>query len=146
MKKNACKCEGCEVMRPPLLQKILFYMKISALFLLIAIQVSATNFAQEKINLNAKNIAIADVLKSIEGQSSYRFNYSNDILPSEKLISIKAYNADINSVLIRIFQGLALQWKIVENNDIVLSESNNIITRTITGTVRNEKGEPVNGA
>ena len=70
-------------------------MKISAIFLLLAMQVSATNFAQGKINLNAKDISLSEVFKSIEKQTSYRFNYSNDVLPGNKLISVNVVNADI---------------------------------------------------
>ena len=39
--------------------KLMIYMKISALFLLLAMQVSATNYAQGKINLNATNTTIS---------------------------------------------------------------------------------------
>ena len=102
-------------------KKLMIYMKISALFLLLAMQVSATNYAQGKINLNATNTTISEILKEIESQSSYKFNYSNDILPAQKLISIEAKNADISSVLTKVFEGLPVSWKIVEKNNIVLT-------------------------
>jgi TonB-linked SusC/RagA family outer membrane protein len=124
-------------------KKLMIYMKISALFLLLALQVSATNYAQGKINLNATNTTISEVLKEIESQSSYRFNYSNDILPAQKLISIEAKNADISSVLTKVFEGLPVSWKIVEKNNIVLTPN---LIEIIHGKILNDKGEPLEGA
>lgn len=127
--------------------KIFLCMKFSILFLLIAMQVSATNYAQQKINLDAKNVSVLDVLKTIEDQSSYRFNYSNDVLPAHKLISIHVKNAEINNVLSKMFEGMPLQWSIVKNKNIVLSLKNNTsaLLPPVSGQVVNEKGEPLAG-
>ena len=126
------------------IKKTILFMKISAIFLLLAMQVSATNFAQGKINLNAKDISLSEVFKSIEKQTSYRFNYSNDVLPGNKLISVNVVNADIKTVLNRILEGLPVKWSIEKSNNIFLNYSTEIIAaKAITGTVMNDKGEPL---
>ncbi|MBK7098172.1 MAG: TonB-dependent receptor [Sphingobacteriales bacterium] len=129
------------------IKKTILFMKISAIFLLLAMQVSATNYAQGKINLNAKDISLSDVLNSIEKQTSYRFNYSNDVLPGNKLISVNVVNADIKTVLSRILEGLPVKWSIEKKNNIFLNYSTEIIAaKAITGTVMNDKGEPLANA
>jgi len=126
------------------IKKTILFMKISAIFLLLAMQVSATNYAQGKINLTAKDISLSEVFKSIEKQTSYRFNYSNDILPGNKLISVNVVNADIKTVLNRILEGLPVKWSIEKSNNIFLNYSTEIIAaKAITGTVMNDKGEPL---
>lgn len=135
------------------IRRLLLYMKISILFLLIGLQVSAVNYGQSRINLKASNIAIADVLKTIEGKSKYRFSYSNDIIPIEKLVSVNAVNASIDEVLFKLFEGYALSWKIVKQKNVVISPLSEVIlakaeakVKNISGKITDDKGLPVIGA
>ncbi|WWC83656.1 TonB-dependent receptor P39 [Mycovorax composti] len=135
-----------------LIRRILVYMKLSLLFLVIALQVSATNMAQERISLKANNLTVAEVLEKIEKTSSYRFSYSNDVLPLRMFVSVNVVNASISEVMHKIFEGYPLQWKIYKKNNVVISPiSPEAITKLkeadpISGTVLNNKGEPIAGA
>lgn len=149
MQKNAVK----SMERAMLTRKLLRIMKISAFLLLVALQVSAVNYGQDKINIKGTNITVLEVLKDIEKQSSYRFSYSTDVIPVEKLVSINVVNAGINEVLKEVFEGYPLTWKIVKRKNVVISPVNEVvfmkpgtmIARVITGKVKNEKGEPLEG-
>lgn len=66
------------------LRKIKLLMRLSTVFFLIALQVSAKNHAQEAINLKVSNASIQEIFKKIEKQTKYRFLYSNDDLPANQ--------------------------------------------------------------
>ena len=142
MKKNAY---GGVHLQTPFIRKTILFMKLSAIFLFLALQVSAANHAQEKISLKAKNVSLSEVFKAIEKQTSYRFNYSNDILPIDKLVSIKAVEADIKTVLNKMFNGIPVKWTIEKSNNIFLTAATEtaVVSKIITGTITNEKGEPL---
>lgn len=133
------------------LRKIVLIMKISAIFLLLALQVSAVNYGQV-LNLKENNISLNDVFKKIENQSNYRFYYSNDVVPAtNKFISVNVVNASLTEVLKEVFAGSNLIWDIVNKNKVVVTAKDatpaNLaavaIAGRISGTVMNEKGEPL---
>ncbi|MGJ7032465.1 SusC/RagA family TonB-linked outer membrane protein [Niabella hirudinis] len=127
-------------------------MKLSAIFLVLALQVSATNYGQRVLNLKEENISLAEVLKKIEKQSDYRFFYSNDLIPSKEFISINVVNASLNDVMLKVLKDAALNWKLLENNEVVIMEEKTDALgmvqpprRMVTGSVKNDKGEPLAG-
>ncbi|WEK34161.1 MAG: TonB-dependent receptor [Candidatus Pseudobacter hemicellulosilyticus] len=130
-------------------------MKMSLFFLVIALHVSAKNYAQWPISLKAENVTLADILSRIEKTSPYRFSYSNDLLPSKMAVSVNVVNASLDEVLSKIFEDYPVRWKTIKKTDVVLlplSKEEPIMLRLertaepIKGTVVNEKGEPVAGA
>ena len=146
MKKSACSGSHKSAVR-----KTILIMKLSVFFLLLAMQISAVNYGQKYLNLQESNIALQDVLKKIENQSSFRFYYSNDVLPSQKLVSINVVNASLDNVMEKVLEGTGLHWKVIRYNRVVITLTQNDIhgvspAKTITGSVINEKGEPLAGA
>jgi TonB-dependent starch-binding outer membrane protein SusC len=125
--------------------KILLIMKLYLVCLLLALQVSAKNYAQQKITLNVKNQPIASVLKSIESQTSYKFFYSNDVVPSQKLVSINITDAEIPKVMDLVLENLPLTWKQLDAIKIVINanakQAKSALLTEVTGTVKNLKGE-----
>jgi aminopeptidase-like protein len=68
-------------------KKTLLVMRLSAIILLFSLHVSAGTYSQDKVTLNARNAALSKVLKSIEKQTTYRFVYSNEIVPTMESVS-----------------------------------------------------------
>jgi TonB-linked SusC/RagA family outer membrane protein len=127
-------------------RQILMIMKLSAVFLLIALQVSATNFGQKMINLKAQNVTVPEVLRMIEKVSDYSFYYSSDILPEGKLISVNAQRAGIGQVLREVFENTQLKWQEFEENKIVIvSDRNAVAVASVTGLVTDADGKPLAG-
>lgn len=146
MKKSACSGSHKSAVR-----KTILIMKLSVFFLLLAMQISAVNYGQKYLNLKESNIALQDVLKKIENQSSFRFYYSNDVLPSQKLVSINAVNASLDNVMEKVLEGTGLHWKEITQNRVVISDAGEKTImvspiKAITGLVTNEKGEAIPGA
>ena len=130
--------------------KKMLVMKISIFLMLIAMEVSANNYAQETISLHTTNTSLIKVLKSIEKQSSYRFFYSDDIVQAEKQVSISVKNATLDEVLGKVLTGLSLSWKVMDGNFVIISAlvkpENSIPQRIISGKVVTSEGQPLQGA
>jgi TonB-linked SusC/RagA family outer membrane protein len=122
-------------------------MKISIVLLFLALHVSATNHGQT-LNLKAKDVTLVDVLNKIEKQSSFRFYYSNDAIPADKIISLNVERASLSEVMSKIFEKTNLSWKLLSRKRVVIlpiEAENSELARIIAGTVVNEKGEALEG-
>jgi hypothetical protein len=130
-------------------------IKIGFLLIIISIQLSAKNFAQQKISLNSERSDIHTVFKMIEKQSSYRFFYSNDVLPANKEVTAQFKDAYVEVILNKILDGLPVTWKLIDDKNIVISNKTSdnfsvasyaIADTLITGVVRAaEDGEALKG-
>lgn len=133
-----------------LIRKALLIMKLSLFFLLIALQVSAVNHAQETINMKAESIDLKDVFKTIEKQTNYRFYYSEEDFGTYNPIFINAEKAGISEVLKKALKGTDIKWKIINKTKVVLYKNREQlleqIMKIINGVVVNEAGQPVAGA
>ncbi len=118
------------------LVKWLLVMKFTVFLLTFCcLNVYSRGMAQEKISLSLKDVRIKGALGAIQKVSSYRFFYSDDILP-ENRVSIEAKDASIGSVLDNIFDKTQLTYQLLENNVIVVSQKgSNFAVPTITGTI-----------
>lgn len=126
------------------------------IFLLLCItSVSATGLRSQnlEITINGESINVEQALSAIERQTEYMFVYNTQI-DLERIVSINVKNETITEVLDELFKGTDVKYKI-EGSHIVLSVQKNMKTpsvnqssqkRKITGTVIDERGEPVIGA
>jgi TonB-linked SusC/RagA family outer membrane protein len=133
------------------LRKTKLLMRLSTVFVFIALQVSAKNHAQEAINLKVVNGSIQEIFKKIEGQTKYRFFYSSDDLPARQRFTIDITNAGINQTLATLFNGTNYNWKLIHDKKVVISLSNQTFVasakyKRVTGIVRTESGSAIPGA
>lgn len=141
---------------------LLKIMKISLLFLFVfAFQLSAVNSnAQDAaIKLKSNTLTIGELIREIEKQTDYLVVYSNREVDTEKEILLKEKTNKVSEYLKEAFANSDIGHDF-ENNYIVLLKKINrnasaiaqmIETaqqegKTVTGTVRDENGEPVIGA
>jgi len=126
-------------------KKILLIMKISTFLLFLALHVSAKDFAQQKITLNVRSNSFTSVLKSIEKQTTYRFFYSDDVVESNKQISIVVNDAPLEKVMEILLNNSSLTWKQMDADKIVIASFIKIDypvkAVAVSGTVKNSKGE-----
>jgi len=139
-----CQPPGC-------LKQLLLVMKLTTLFLIIAImQVSAAGFAQ-KLTLKKRQSTITNIFKEIRKQTGYNVIWEPDKLNGDAKVDANFNDSDLSDVLDKCLNGTDLGYEI-EDKTIVIKQK--IITEAtasaaipqITGTVTSEKGEPLIGA
>jgi TonB-dependent starch-binding outer membrane protein SusC len=128
--------------------KTMLLMKLSFVIILIAsLQVSANIYSQNKITVDFRNERLDRALKEVEQKSDYRFVYSSLRIPREIRITFRGFDLPVKEVLDALLANTGLSYQLMENNLAVITRSPQEIPppRTITGTVTNEKGEPLAG-
>jgi TonB-dependent starch-binding outer membrane protein SusC len=132
------KCKGVNIPFLKLHFKIIRFMKVSLLLTLVTtLNVSAVLYSQDsKLNLTVKDKSLIDVIRVIEQQSNYRFFFSDNYQDLSNLVSINVKDGNIDKVLTDLFEDKAITYKMLENNIIVITPSENIAQQqTVTGTV-----------
>ena len=127
-------------------RKLVYIMKITAVcMVLICLHLSVWAYSQKTISLAVRKEPLASVLSLIEQKSGYRFLYQYKEVFESKVISLTVEDAPLEYVLSLVLQGTGLGYKINANNLIVLGEKEEpgVAAATVTGIVRNEKGEPL---
>lgn len=128
-------------------QKVQRIMKISTLFLLIGIlHVSAISYAQERrISVEVDNGTFYDVVSQIEKQSEFMFFYNNEEIENNRHISIRVKDKLVTDILNEITKNNGLVYQI-EGKHILITKTSQQVKRSITGTIKDQYGEPIIGA
>lgn len=80
--------------------------------------------AQQKINLNLKDVSLEKVIKEIEKASNYSFMFDNSVNLSQKT-SVNYVGEPVNVILKSLFTGKGITYEI-SGNQIVLKKKNEI--------------------
>lgn len=125
--------------------KVFLLMKLSVLIILLtSLQISAKTFSQEMLTVKLSNLDLSRALKEVEKKSSYRFVFSNMILPDNVKVNIDAKSMPLDQLLGKLLENTKLTFKLMENNLVVInSPSFTLKVITVKGTVINAKGEPL---
>ncbi|MEA5256372.1 TonB-dependent receptor [Arcicella aquatica] len=120
---------------------------------------SAQEELNRKISVSIDGIALKSALQKIEKTAQIRISYNSQVVPLERLVFLSAKNEKLAEVLERLLKPLAVTYVVV-NKQIVLrklenaSQSLNIIEeskeefaveQSVSGTVKDEKGNPLAG-
>jgi len=144
-KKQLPRREGESRVR---ITKALMLMKLTAFLLLCtSLQVSAKVFSQEaKVTMKLKQASIETFFKTIERKTSYRFVYSNDVVPQRMTVSIDVRETPVSEVLSHVLDKTGLDFKLIENEVIVIANQKDIaFFARITGRVTDINGDPLEG-
>jgi TonB-linked SusC/RagA family outer membrane protein len=128
--------------------KVLLMTKLTFVLLLTTfMEVSARVYSQEtRISISIENVSLDKALKIIESKSKYKFFYSNNHFPADKVISIKAQDITVKDALKEVLKNTAFNYKLLDENLIVIAPINDAIDPSvIKGKVTDERGEPLPG-
>ena len=124
-------------------------MKLTIILLLFGVlNASADGFGQQTLTLKYDNTGISDILTNIEKQTNYRFLYNNDLPDIKKKTAIDVENADLKTVLDKLFQGTELAYQFMENNLVIIKNNTtpiDDIKALVTGIVTGENGASLSG-
>ncbi|MEO9872668.1 carboxypeptidase-like regulatory domain-containing protein [Ekhidna sp.] len=106
----------------------------------------------DRINASFLNTPLEDVFDTLSAQTNYFFSYNSDILPKGSLYTISADNLPIDQFLSRLLVGTGLKYSFYKDQIILNYEppQQQAIKKknffTLSGTVYNEEGQPLNNA
>ena len=102
----------------------------------------------DRITLSLNNASLQKVIISIEAQTSYRFVYTSEQLQETNPVTISIKDIPLRTALDQCFHDQPLEFSLEEKYIILRNKQNGHKNELIdiTGTVKNEKGDPVNGA
>lgn len=136
---------------------ILTIMRIFLLFIGIGLSSVYANsvFAQNKIQVDVNNISVEAFFEKIQNTSDYVFFYKDNVIKTDKKISVKLKDAPMKIVLDKAFSNTDLTYKIIGNQVIVKKmppsspknslEFDAVVQTTITGNVTDATGQPLPG-
>lgn len=102
--------------------KGLLIMKLSLFLILFGVLQSAASVYSQtwRFSMNEKEISIKEALKRIENNSEFRFFYEEKKLDVENKVVLDVNNGTIEDVLSKIFDNQNIEYKVLNNNFIVL--------------------------
>ncbi len=108
--------------------------------------------AQKNLTLRFRQQSLREVLQEIKRQSGYKIFYNEEKVNTHKNISVSISDQPLKEALRQLLTPLELDFEII-NNTIVISVANDIAAAhgkpqniKITGSVNDEKGQPLPGA
>ncbi len=106
----------------------------------------------QRVTVNVENATLRQLFKQIEKQTTYHFSYDNGAVADTKDVTIDLASQPVDKVLDAALKNSGLQYRILSDNTIVISQKEKktatepgAMVRT-TGTVTDDQGEPVIGA
>lgn len=106
----------------------------------------------QKITLNLQDVTLKEAFETIRKQSDYIFFFETGDVDTRQKVSLQMSSESINDVLNQVLKGKGLKYEIKNKHIIIKPEKAPQPTQssrqsgTISGTVTDEKGEPIIGA
>jgi len=92
------------------------------LFVFVGLAFADSGYAQKTmLNLSMENRTVDEVLSEIQKNTGFVFFYNNNVVDTDRKVSVKVKNENVFKVLDQIFQGTSVGYKVSEKN-IVLYE------------------------
>ncbi len=127
------------------------HFRTTLCFIALFVLCSATVSAQQ-VKLNFEKTPLKSVLKEITKQTGYNFVYSDELINTEKLITLNISTSiePIEILLKKVFEGISVSFQI-KGKQIAISPLNQVEKKaekniTITGTIKDDAGLPLPGA
>jgi len=92
------------------------------LCLLIGYQSLTAQTKDQLITIRMTNVSLKEVFGAIEKQTTYRFSYRDVVIDNRKDISISYENVPVSVVLNDVLKGRNLEYSIVSDRSIVISD------------------------
>jgi TonB-linked outer membrane protein, SusC/RagA family len=137
---------------PTIKWKLIMRINFVAFFLLFTMMHVSASVHAQKITLSIDKAPLKAVFIEIEKQSGFEVWYNNNLLKDTKPVSIKM-SADLKSVLDKVFTDQPLTYEIVDKTIVIKRKPVSVVEKItkfikaikITGTVTDEKGNPLVG-
>jgi len=140
-----------------IVKKIWLQMRLITILLFtitFCLQANTTYSQNALVNLNMEEASLIDIFREIEKQSEYRFFYNNTILNTNTNLDLHTGEKELTDILEQLFGDTDMTYKVVDKYVVITSKGEKAIPvlpqvanrKIITGTVVDERGEPIIGA
>lgn len=132
--------------------------KLLLAMLLMCVASVASPTSAQTVSLNLTKATLAGLFDAIEQQTTYRFSYKSDDVDNRRDVTVKCSRASVASVLSEVLPSHGLAFQIVSDNTIAITKASTRRdarkdaasarqkAKVVTGTIRDNKGEPIVGA
>jgi hypothetical protein len=129
------------------LKRLLLTMKLTVfLSLLAVINLTASVYSQnKKISIQVENIQLRDLFREIENNSEYAFFFNDQYSQLENKVSVETKNEKIENILERVLENTQFDYKILDNNFVVIIAKESLQEIKVQGQVTDAEGEPLPG-
>ncbi len=137
--KNSGQSEDSRPRRKPLSAKFV------SLFLFLLASFGNVTAANPPVTIRLKNVSVAELFRQIEAQGQYTFAYNNADIDLSRIVSVDANAQPIDKIIRKCLPGVHVS---VERNKVILTAQKSTAppSKTISGTITDESGNPVVGA
>lgn len=132
----------------PTFKTYLLAMKLSVILCFLGMmQVSASVYSQKpKISFSYKDQSVKEVLNDIEKNTEYRFFYNEDFIDLNRKVTMDGTDQNVEEVLTRVLGSSDADFKVLENNLIVIAPRELMQQKVVTGKITDSKtGTPIPG-
>jgi TonB-linked SusC/RagA family outer membrane protein len=129
------------------LKRLILIMKLTTLLSLLAvINLTASIYSQDKeISIQVENIQLRDLFREIENNSEYAFFFNDQYSQLENTVTVKTENERIENILDRVLENTSLDYKILDNNFVVIIAKESMQEINVQGVVTDADGVPLPG-
>eukprot|EP01089_Gocevia_fonbrunei_P018346 TRINITY_DN6175_c0_g2_i1.p1 TRINITY_DN6175_c0_g2~~TRINITY_DN6175_c0_g2_i1.p1 ORF type:complete len:349 (+),score=55.23 TRINITY_DN6175_c0_g2_i1:123-1169(+) len=133
-------------------------MKLSLLLLTVTFAMQANStYSQKKITLDLENVTLSRVIDEIEANTDFKFIFNIETVNTDRVISLRIRNAEINKVLDLVFsENPNIEYEIYRNQILLLPSKVDEMAAVkakislpqqvvVTGIVNDESGTPLAG-
>jgi hypothetical protein len=114
-------------------------MRVAASVFLLFISFSGwtQSLPTKKVTIELANISLEKALTILSLSYGVEFSYSDDVVPTQKIVNLSIQDEDIITTLEKLLVPLNLGYK-VSNNRILLKKASFVLTQTIRGKITDE--------
>ncbi len=126
---------------------LLLTMKLTVFLCMIAaLNISAAVYSQDKkISIKAENIQLRDLFREIENNSDYAFFFNDQYSQLDKRVTLETKDEKIENILEMLLSNTSLDYKILENDFVVIVPKASMQQKIVTGKVLDSEGQPLPG-
>ncbi|RXK83608.1 SusC/RagA family TonB-linked outer membrane protein [Filimonas effusa] len=111
-------------------QQLLMRLKLLCTMLFFMVASVRAGVLSQTVTLHEKNVPLEKILRSIEAQTGYGFNFNRSLLVNLPKLSVNVKDKSINEALSICLEGLPVSF-VVNNNEILLRKKEEAVLREL---------------
>lgn len=124
-----------------IMTKLMFFLTVVAV-----VNTTASVYSQGgTLNINVKDVPLRDLLREIEDKSDFAFFFNDQFVELDKKVTIAKANQTIDNFLKEVLQNTSLDFKILDDNFIVIIPKEAFQGHRVKGIVTDAEGSPLPG-